>query len=250
MIRKRGLSLCLALLFLVVWGGSVSAQGPTVLASTAWTGAIAQAAGAERVDILASFELRHPPERDFRPSDITRALSADILLWAGYEGFMNQLVAAAGIPSERSITIRTENTPEHLVQLTRELARSWGTEARQAEWEAAFLKVIARIEQAAADQDVSTKRVVVVGHLAAFANWLGYDVVGTFGFEEMTPTLLHNLQQLQPDLIIDVWHNPTAEALALATGAPYALLINFPGHAGTRTLIDVFEYNASQLSLR
>src|SRR5690606_11247868 len=73
-------------LFLGVWGAAAQADGPTVLASTAWTGAIAEAAGAAKVDILASFELRHPPERDFRPGDITRALAADVLLWAGYEG--------------------------------------------------------------------------------------------------------------------------------------------------------------------
>lgn len=237
-------------LFLGVWGAAAQADGPTVLASTAWTGAIAEAAGAAQVDILASFELRHPPERDFRPGDITRALAADVLLWAGYEGFMNQLIAAAEIPGDRVLQIRTENTPAHLVELTRGLARLWGTEERQAAWEAEFLSVTDEIKAAAEEKNASGRRVIVVGHLAAFAEWLGYDVVATFGFEELTPAALHRLAQLAPDLIIDVWHNPTAEALALAADVPYVLLINFPGHAGTRTLIDVFEYNASQLGLR
>lgn len=250
MKRRRSVLAFALLLFLSVWGTAAQAAGPSVLASTAWTGAIAEAAGAEQVEILASFELRHPPERDFRPSDITRALAADVLLWAGYEGFMHQLIAAAEVPTERSVQIRTENTPGHLIELTRDLARRWGTEERQAAWEAEFVELTNAIKATAAEQGVAAKRAVVVGHLAAFAGWLGYDVVGTFGFEEMTPTVLHQLAQLKPDLIIDVWHNPTAEALAMAADVPYVLLINFPGHAGTRTLIDVFEYNASQLGLR
>lgn len=247
---RQSISIICVLLSLLVLGTSVHAQGPTVLASTAWTAAIAQAAGAEHVDILASFELRHPPERDFRPSDITRALAADVILWAGYEGFMQQLVQAAQIPDERSISIRTENTPGHLVELTRYLAKRWGTESHQAEWEREFLQLMAEMERAAEEHNVGGQRAVVVGHLAAFATWLGYDVVGTFGFEEMTPALIYRLQQLGPDLIIDVWHNPTAEPLVMASGAPHILLLNFPGHAGTRSLIDVFEYNAAQLGLR
>src|SRR5690606_7952499 len=127
-------------LFLGVWGAAAQADGPTVLASTSWTGAIAEAAGAAQVDILASFELRHPPERDFRPGDITRALAADVLLWAGYEGFMNQLIAAAEIPGDRVLQIRTENTPAHLVELTRWLARLWGTDERPAAWRAELLR--------------------------------------------------------------------------------------------------------------
>lgn len=250
MRRTRPLLALAIVLFLSVWGAAVQAAGPSVLASTAWTAAIAEAAGAEQVDILASFELRHPPERDFRPSDITRALAADVLLWAGYEGFMHQLIAAANIPAEKSLQIRTENTPGHLLELTRDLARQWGTEERQAAWEAEFLALTEQIKAAAIELNTAAQRVVVVGHLAAFAGWLGYDVVATFGFEEMTPAAVHRLAQLEPDLVIDVWHNPTAEAVAIAADVPYVLLINFPGHAGTRTLLDVFEYNAGQLGLR
>lgn len=223
--------------------------GPRVLASTAWTAAIAQAAGAEHVDILASFELRHPPERDFRPSDVTRAVAADYIVFAGYEAFMHQLIAAAEIPSDKIIQFVTQNTPDHLVQLTRDLAERWGTTERQQAWEAEFLAVANAIAEAAAAAGSADTRVVTVGHMQPFLSWLGYDIVDTFGFEELTPTRIHAMRSVSPDLVVDVWHNPTGAPLSEGTGADYILLINFPGHDGTRTLIDVFRHNAAQLGL-
>lgn len=223
--------------------------GPRVLASTAWTAAIAQAAGADQVDILASFELRHPPERDFRPSDVTRAVAADYIVFAGYEAFMHQLIGAAGIPSDKVIQFVTQNTPDHLVQLTRELAARWGTTARQQAWEAEFLAVTDAIAQAAAAAHTENVRVVSVGHMLPFLSWLGYDIVDSFGFEELTPTRIHAMRNQEPDLVVDVWHNPTGAPLSEGTGADYVLLINFPGHNNTRSLIDVFRHNAAQLGL-
>lgn len=228
---------------------NATSSGPRVVASTSWTAAIAQAAGAREVDILAPFELRHPPERDFRPSDVTRTHAADFILWAGYEGFMQQLVAAANIPQSRLIQIMTQNDPQHLVALTRELAATWGTTPLQAEWEKEFLAKTEVIWTAAQAQHVSKVRVVSVVHMVPFLSWLGYDIVGTFGFEEMTPVRLHEFSQLNPDLVVDVWHNPTAQPLAEAANAPYVALINFPGHEGTRSLLDVFEFNAKTLGI-
>ena len=214
-------------LFLGVWGAAAQADGPTVLASTAWTGAIAEAAGAAKVDILASFELRHPPERDFRPGDITRALAADVLLWAGYEGFMNQLIAAAEIPGDRVLQIRTENTPAHLVELTRGLARLWGTEERQAAWEAEFLAVTDEIKAAAEEKMVRSSgdrrrapgrsqmaRLRCRGHL-----WLPGDDPRRATPLGPARTGPHHRRVAQPD----------GRALALAADVPYVLLINFPG---------------------
>lgn len=224
-------------------------DSPRILASTAWVAAIAQAAGAKNVDILASFELRHPPERDFRPSDIVRATEADIITWAGYENFINQIVEAAEIPETRIVRVSTQNNPTHLINLTRELAEQWGTEAEQRKWEADFTNLINEIEQAAIAQNVASVRVITTGHLTPFLEWLGYDIIETFGFEEMTPVRLRQLQSLNPDIIVDVWHNPTAESLGEVTDALYAPLINFPGRDNTRTLIDVFRYNAQRLNL-
>lgn len=222
---------------------------PRVVASTAWTAAIAQAAGADVAAVLAPWELRHPPERDFRPSDIAHVVAADYLVWAGYEQFIRQLMDAADIPADKVVHVQTANNPGHLVPLTRELARRWGTEDRQARWEQHFLEETARIEAAAAAKGTGQIRVVSSGHLKPFLDWLGYDVVATFGFDELTPVRIHELAGLEPHLVVDVWHNPAGEPLAEAAGVPYVQLINFPGRDGTRTLLDVFRHNAQQLGL-
>lgn len=222
---------------------------PRVVASTGWTAAIAQAAGAQVTAVLAPWELRHPPERDFRPSDIARVADADYLVWAGYEPFIRQLLDAADIPADRVLLVPTANNPGHLVPLTRELARRWGTEDRQAQWEQHFLAEAARIEAAAAARGTDRIRVISSGHLKPFLDWLGYQVVATFGFDELTPVRIHQLVGLNPHLVVDVWHNPAGEPLAEAAGVPYVQLINFPGRDGTRTLLDVFRHNARQLGL-
>lgn len=228
--------------------GQVEAA-PKVVASTAWTGAIAQAAGAELTAVLAPWELRHPPERDFRPSDIQYAVDADAIVWAGYERFVRQLIEAADIPEDRVVQVYTVNEPQRLVEQTRELAQRWGTEERQRQWEETFLEAVGRIRELAAQRGVGGVRVVASEHMKVFLEWLGYQVVGTFGFEELTPARIHELQQLNPDLVVDVWHSPGGEPLAEATGVAYVSLINFPGRDGTRTLLDVFQYNARALGL-
>lgn len=239
----------LAVTALPALGNPAPGGAPRVVASTAWTAAIAEAAGGDVVAVLAPLELRHPPERDFRPSDIRLAVEADAIVWAGYEGFMRQLMEAAEIPEDKWVRVDTQNTPDHLVALTRELASRWGTEAAQARWEEAFVAATNRIAEAAAAQNTGQVKVVSSLHLQAFLRWLGYDVVETFGFEEMTPARIHQLQQAGAHMVVDVWHNPSAESLAEALGARYVLLINFPGRDGTRTLLDVFGHNARQLGL-
>src|SRR5690625_4764473 len=178
-----------AMFILLIVSLGTSAQEPNdtqVLASTAWTGAIAEAAGAENVRLLASLELRHPPERDFRPSDIEAAVNADVIVWAGYEDFVEHIVAATVVDEQKVRHIPTENTPHHLIDLTRQLAAEWQTEQRQQAWEDEFRDVTDRIAEAAQQAQVSNIRVVAVHHMVPFLQWLGYNVIETFGFEEMT----------------------------------------------------------------
>lgn len=249
-------ALILALLVFVLavgmtgaWAAGLAEAAPKVVASTGWTAAIAEAAGAEVIAVLAPLEMRHPPERDFRPSDIAYAVEADYIVWAGYERFVRQLIQAAEIPEDRLVAVYTVNEPGRLVEETRAAAERWGTRDRQRQWEEEFLAAVGRLKERAAQQGVNRVKVVASDHVKVFMEWLGYDVVATFGFEELTPARLHELQSLNPDLVADVWHNPGGEAVAEATGARYVSLINFPGRDGTRTLLDVFEYNARLLGL-
>ncbi len=230
--------------------GGVEPKTPKIIASTTWTAAMASAATGYKVDYIASGDLRHPPEYDFKVSDIKKAVEADYIIWAGYEGFIKKLIDAAGIPESKVIQISTDNIPEKLIQETERLARIFETEQAQKRWELEYKKAVNEVLLSAKKAGVSKQKAVVQSFLTAFAEWLGYEVIGTFGIgNEMTPVKLAELVKLSPDIVIDNWHNPKGEPVAAALGCRYAVLINFPGKDGTVSLIDVLRYNARQLGI-
>jgi len=219
-----------------------------VVASTSWTGAIAEAAGADEVRILAPFELKHPPEYDYRPSDIARLRSARLLVYGGYEPFVNKLAYAAGLPREKMILMVTSNDPEHLKKQTRFLAGVMGTQKRQAAWEKAFDKTLADIQKQAKIINISRKRVLVQKHQIPFVKWLGFDVIGIFSTDELSPNKVMEYARMKPDLVIDNFHNPQGKPIAEIAKCDYAALINFPS-VRSRTLIDLVKENAARLGV-
>ena len=221
---------------------------PRVVASTSWTGAIAQAAGAEVVRILAPVELRHPPEYDFRPGDIRHAVEADYIVWAGYEVFMRNLYQAAEIEAERVLLVSTNNTPPLLKNVVRELAETFGTLEHFAAWEQELDEMAARLIEGAQRRNASEVRAVVHVHLLVLAEWLGFQIVDQIGMAELSPGRLREILAKNPDLVIDNWHNPTGEPLRGQVNE-YVTWINFPGRDGTRTVIDVLRQNGSLLGL-
>jgi len=49
-------------------------------------------------------------------------------------------------------------------------------------------------------------------------------------------------------LVVDNWHNEVAQPFReTLPGVPIVSFINFPGHGGTRTLLEVLSYNRSAL---
>jgi zinc transport system substrate-binding protein len=230
--------------------GTATAREVRVVASTSWVGALAEAAGATRVDVLAPLDLRHPPEYDFKPGDIKRVMDADYVVWAGYEVFMRKIQAAGAVPVDKMVAVFTDNVPATLKEQTQALAKVFGTQTAQAKWEAELDRVTADILTEAKQKGLMGKRAVVHGFLQKYARWMGLEVVGVFGGgEELTAVQMAELIKAKPEIVVDNWHNAQGAGIAAEAKAPRAILINFPGHGGTRTLIDVLRYNAQQLSL-
>jgi zinc transport system substrate-binding protein/iron/zinc/copper transport system substrate-binding protein len=219
-----------------------------VVASTSWTGAIAEAAGADEVRILAPFELKHPPEYDYRPSDIAQLRSARLLVYGGYEPFVKKLAYAAGLPREKMIVLVTSNDPEHLKKQTRSLAGIMGTQERQAAWEKVFDKTLADIQKQAKKINISRKRVLVQKYQVPFVKWLGFDVIGIFSADELSPNKVMEYARMKPDLVIDNFHNPQGKPIAEIAKCDYTALINFPS-VRSRTLIDLVKENAARLGI-
>lgn len=222
--------------------------GPVAVASTSWVAAMAEAAGLKHVTVLAPVELKHPPEYDFRPSDVIRAATADILLWAGYEAFVKELIAAADIDAEKIILVSTNNAPDVLRTSVSTLAESLGTQAAYAVWADELTQFEQDAQILAKQHQTDTIRVAVQFHHQLLARWLGYDVVSVFGPNELTIGQLQDIESKNPSLIIDNWHNPSGQMLA-TNHRTYVQLINFPGLGETKSLLDVLRYNIRLLGL-
>lgn len=219
-----------------------------IVASTSWVGAIVEAAGVQNVDILAPVELRHPPEYDFKPSDIQLIMEADWIVMAGYEPFMNKILEANNIDEAKIIKVSTVNTKDNLIEQTRLIAEKIGTEDKQSKWEQEFTKIFSSITEEAKGKNVESTKVLVQRHMEAFVRSLGFDVLAVFSADELSPAKIGELANLNPDLIIDNYHNPQGQAIAETCGAKIVELRNFPGpeHKG---LTELFIDNAKKLGI-
>ena len=235
----------LALSFAVFAGAGtdrpVNSEKKSIVASTSWVAAIAEAAGAENVRILAPVELRHPPEYELRPSDLVLVSGADYVLFAGWERFAQKLTETAGAKAAL-IQVRTDNDPVVLLEEAERLSILFGTEENFRRWRYEFENTIREIKSNVLGA-YADRRVVVQRMQLPFIKWLGLDVVGEYGPAEPSPALIIELARLAPKIVIDNYHGPSGIPISAAARVPYAELINFPGRDGTRTLIDVFRYN-------
>ena len=209
---------------------------------------MAKAAGAGDVVVLAPAELKHPPEYDFRPSDVEKLNAAKLIIYAGYEPFVKKMLQATQTPEDKVMQVLTVNTPDNLKKQTRLLAEKMGTTEAQKAWEAEFDRTVATVQAAAARQNVAGKRVLVQKHQADLVKWLGYQVLAEFGPEELSPAKMGELAALKPDLIIDNFHNPQGQGITEMVKCSRVELRNFPG-PDEKSLQDLLMDNARKLGL-
>lgn len=219
-----------------------------IVASTSWVAAMAKAAGAQNVRVLAPVDLKHPPEYDFKPSDVQSIIEADWIIMAGYEPFMNQMLEANDVDEEKIIKVSTTNTIENLKEQTKLIAEKIGTEEAQAKWDEEFTIAYNSILEKAKNKGVKNTKVLVQMHLQAFVKALGFDVLEAYSADELTPAKIGELAKLNPDLIIDNYHNPQGQPIAEATGVDRIEIRNFPGEEH-KDLIDLFIDNAKKLGI-
>jgi hypothetical protein len=226
--------------------GSVETQAKPVVASTAWVAAIAEAAGAQNIRILAPVELRHPPEYELKPSDLEVASRAAVIVYGGWEMFAKKLAETAGGAGIQVVKVHTSNTPDNLKAEARKLAELFGTVDRFEEWSRNF-DLLAEDLQEKIQAAYSNRRAVVHRAQIPFAQWAGLEIIGEYGPAEPSPAVIFQLVKTEPVLVIDNYHGPSGQPIAEAAGVPYAVLLNFPGKDGTKSMEDLFRYNADTL---
>lgn len=103
---------------------SVSETKPRVVASTSWTAAFADIAGADGVETIAPANLRHPPEYEVTVSDIQKIAASDFFVYAGFERMMKTLGTSVG--TVQMIRIANNNSIATVTSETAKIAeKSW-----------------------------------------------------------------------------------------------------------------------------
>jgi zinc transport system substrate-binding protein len=244
--------LILSILILALSAACIFAEGQKdtgsengVIATTSWTASFAEIAGLEDIRILAPYELQHPPEYELTPGDIRAIGEAKMIVFAGYEVMMERLKDATATNAQM-VQIETVNTWPVIRESVGKIAAAAGTTAKA---EAGLAKVETFFKEWR-EELAPYRGMPVISHmfLQGLAKSLGFEVVGTFGPAPLEAKQLKELSSGEAKLIIDNWHTDVGAPLReVMPDAARVEFINFPGKDGTRTLLDVLEYNRGEL---
>ena len=131
----------------------------------------------------------------------------------------------------------------------RRCTRPAGTPASSADSLRAIADEYAAWRSELAARDLAGAPVLVHRFQEPLARELGFDVVSTFGPVPPQAAELASLADADVALIIDNHHNAVAAPLAeMHAPAPVVAFLNFPGAAGTATLLDVIRHNRRLLA--
>jgi len=216
--------------------------GPTVVASTSWTGALAKAAGAGKVTLIAPASFQHPPDYEPKPSDLAAVSKADFVVLAEYDGFAKQLRSAVG-GNAKVVGLFPENAPAKVRADVIRLGKAFGTTAKASAWIKTFNRTY-RTLSANTKRKVAGKTAIAQAFAAPWASFAGLKLLGTYGPKPITPSQLATLKGKHAQLLIENTNLPQGKALE-GSGIKQVSLPNYPT-AGL-DLLQVFRKNAATL---
>ncbi|MDR0742893.1 MAG: hypothetical protein LBF05_00845 [Tannerella sp.] len=219
-----------------------------VVATTAWTAAYAEAAGAGEVVILAPFEMEHPSEYELRPGDIPEIMNAELIVYAGYEVMTDRLKKGLDIPQEKLLLVDTDYRYEAIVQSVMNIAKHLGTEDIARDNLFTVRRALDDGRSMLREKNMSDKPVMVHRFQSSIAGELGLRPVVLFGPSAPEASEIAEAAKKEVFMIIDNFHNPVGQPLKeVLSDKKYVRFLNFPGLKGTKTLTDVIRYNISQI---
>ncbi|MCX6238655.1 MAG: ABC transporter substrate-binding protein [Bacteroidia bacterium] len=219
-----------------------------VIATTSWTAAYAQAAGATNVTVLAPYEMVHPSEYELRPGDIGRLSKTNLIVYAGYEVMVNQIKAGLKIPEEKMIKIVTSYNFAEIEESVMLIAKRLGTEPTAIKNLKEIKQLLLKGRLDVQEKGLDKQPVLVHFFQESFARELGINPSMIFGPAPPEPKQILEMARTNAVLIIDNAHNPVGGSVKdILKNGDNKLLLNFPGLYQTRTIADVIRYNIDQL---
>ncbi|MEU1623865.1 ABC transporter substrate-binding protein [Streptomyces sp. NPDC020096] len=206
-----------------------AASGPVVVATSTWEAALAKAAGAKNVKYIVPAAIRHAPDYDLKPSDLTAVAHADYVLYASFEPFAGRIKDAAGSKA-KTVELNLDNDPATTQADVTKLGKLFGTERAAAQWNTDFSAQWKSLAQHIKSSWPGGKAPVVVTE--AFTTWAaklaGAQLAGTYGPAQVTPAQLAELSAKKPGFVLDNENMSTGTVLP-GSGAKQLDVVNYPG---------------------
>lgn len=243
--------ICVVLVLVSCKGKNASpaSDDSVVVATSSWTAAYAEAAGAEHVVVLAPFEMEHPSEYELRPGDIPKLMHAKVIVYAGYEVMTERLKKGLGLPPEKLLLVDTDYSYEVMEKSVLEIAKRLDTEAIARKNLQEIHRVFDEGREAVSRKNWTERPVIVHRFQSSLARELGWTPVALFGPVAPEASEIVAASKMRVSLVMDNLHNPVGMPFAeVLPEAHYVQLLNFPGLQGTKTLADVIRYNVSQIT--
>ena len=229
--------------------GSSNGNAKQVVATSSWTAAYAEAAGADNVLVLAPFEMEHPAEYELRAGDIAKLMNATVIIYAGYEVMTERLKKGLDIPQDKLLLVNTDYSYEKIEKSVMDIAVKLGTESIARENLLDIRRVFDEGRKAVAEKRISERPVVVHRFQSSLVQELGIKPAAVFGPGSPEASQIAAVSKIQIPLILDNIHNPVGQPFReVLPNARYEQLLNFPGPEGTKTVTDVIRYNVSLIT--
>jgi len=235
----------------------------TVVSTHAVFGEIAEIVGGGEIEVVTIIPSGFcPAQYDLAPSDFVAVLDATLILYSGFESWMETL--AAGSSADLVHLSGSWSTPDAAVEKTEairdslsgrfpELASTFAANADA--YIDRLLDLKASLVSRAEELNVSSISVLCMAWQADFVSWLGFDVAATYG--PPAGLTLRDLVRLADagsssgaELVIDNLQSGVefGGKLAREIAAIHVVLSNFPGAMpDTATVLDLLARNAEAL---
>ena len=226
--------------------GQTNTSAPVVIASTSWTAAFADIAGADNVEVIAPASLRHPPEYEITVSDIQKIGQSDFFVYAGFERMMQTLGTTIG--NTHMVQIANDNSIATVTRETAKIAALLHTEHENEKRLHAYVSTIENARNEIKKRGLTNAKVLCNRHQRYLAHDLGFTAVTLFGPDAVTASQLADAKDGGYDILIDNVHNPLGSPLVeVAPNMAYVVWRNFPEKIERNALLHVIQENIAAL---
>lgn len=215
-----------------------------IVASTSWTAAFADLAGADNIEIIAPANLKHPPEYEITVGDVQKVANSKYFIYAGFERMMETLGNVSSDKYPEMIKIHCDNSIKTVKENAILISKILKTEEESNKRVSEYISCIEGGKEKIKKTYKNVPKVFCHKHQVPLAKELGFNIAGVFGPGDVTSAQISDVKNNNYDFIIDNVHNPVGLPLSeVAPSSKYIIWRNFPENVERNSLLHVIENN-------